>query len=364
MSPAKKKVTKKVVKKSVKKVTKKKVVKKKAAKKTAAAKKTTTGASPVKKKTEIPVAKSNAAKKQAKKSATKKIAKKTVKKVIKKITKKKLSGPKAATTKANNATSSFDDDFLVLMQRDPNWLHAFWNVSERRRRLALQEGRKMVLRLYDVSRDKTVRQRRKPVQEIEVPVSARSWYISRETKGDVKVEIGTISPRGKFEPVVESAEVHDEADFQQAYDAWQEGMDVFVRESLGGTEWTALGSSAMIMKQILGEISGQAPWPGSAAPSSEAFSSRMLQDTSGKTMLSEKGKDFFLWVKTRLIVYGGTAPDASLQVQGKPFPLRPDGTFSFEVDLPDSHQEFPIRAVDKDGDQERQITPIVDKRTE
>jgi len=76
------------------------------------------------------------------------------------------------------------------------------------------------------------------------------------------------------------------------------------------------------------------------------------------------GKDFFLWVKTRLIVYGGTRPDAHLQVRGEPFPLNPDGTFSFEQDLPDSTQIIPVFATDKDGDFPTTIVPIVVKRTE
>jgi len=76
------------------------------------------------------------------------------------------------------------------------------------------------------------------------------------------------------------------------------------------------------------------------------------------------GKDFFLWVKTRLIVYGGTRPDAHLQVRGEPFPLNPDGTFSFEQDLPDSTQIIPVFATDKDGDFPTTIVPVVIKRTE
>ena len=76
------------------------------------------------------------------------------------------------------------------------------------------------------------------------------------------------------------------------------------------------------------------------------------------------GKDFFLWVKTRLIVYGGTRPDAHLQVRGEPFPLNPDGTFSFEEDLPDVTKIIPVFATDKDGDFPTTIVPIVVKRTE
>ncbi len=76
------------------------------------------------------------------------------------------------------------------------------------------------------------------------------------------------------------------------------------------------------------------------------------------------GKDFWLWVKTELIVYGATEPDASLTVQDLPVTLRPDGTFTVRFALPEGDHAYPVRAVNRDGDMEKKIIPTVKRRTE
>jgi hypothetical protein len=77
----------------------------------------------------------------------------------------------------------------------------------------------------------------------------------------------------------------------------------------------------------------------------------------------EKERGFWFWVNTELIVYGATEPDASVTFQGKPIPLRPDGTFTLRFALPDGVQVMPIRAVSADREEERTITPIVSRET-
>jgi len=320
------------------------------------------------------------------KAATKKVAKKAVKKVVKKAAAKSAAAKSAAAKSAAQSTpksttksipkskipsppkkqSVTDDDYLVLMQKDPNWLHAFWNVSERRRRMALKEGEKMVLRLYDVSRDQTVRRQKNPVQQIEIPADASNWYIRREDPSSrYHAEVGTTGEDGSWNALAGSNTAEGNASFEHAWQEWQEGMDLFIRESLGGGEITTFGSSALGLRRYLLESGKMPEWPGSFGVSSESFSSpgsaSWMQNMAEAAGLP---KDFFLWVKTRLIVYGGTRPDAHLKVRGEPFPLTPEGTFWLEMDLPDSTQVIPVHATDKDGDFGRTITPIVEKRTE
>ena len=140
--------------------------------------------------------------------------------------------------------------------------------------------------------------------------------------------------------------------------------DAFVRASLGGAALGGFGSSglsSMSAKNWLESLSSSSGSMFSGALSSAALKSNKLELPKDSV---NYGKDFFLWVKTRLIVYGGTRPDAHLQVRGEPFPLNPDGTFSFEEDLPDSTKIIPVFATDKDGDFPTTIVPIVVKRTE
>ena len=295
---------------------------------------------------------------------------KAVKKVVKAVTKAKKvdvevvetpAAKKAAKAAAPEALpQSFDAEYLVLMQKDPNWMQAFWDVSEKRINAAKKGKGKLVLRLFDISNDLTVKRKKKlKFHDIEVPADARSWYVENKVTQNCSAAIGVVSA-GKFEPLVEAGPM-------QTFTL--EGSEVntdnvFVRASLGGAAIGGFGSSglsSMSAKNWLESLSSSSGSMFSGALSSAALKSNKLELPKDTV---NYGKDFFLWVKTRLIVYGGTRPDAHLQVRGEPFPLNPDGTFSFEEDLPDVTKIIPVFATDKDGDFPTTIVPIVVKRTE
>ena len=337
----------------------------------------------VKKAEEKPAAKKAAAKPAAKKTvkaatAAKPAAKKAapraksapkaseqtdVKAVTKVAAKKTAAAVKAAAkpaTKGAALAQSFDPEYLVLMQKDPNWMQAFWEVSEDRINRAKKGKGKLVIRLFDVSGDLTVKRgKKRKFRDVEVPADARSWYVENKASAATVAVLG-FAAGGNFMPLVESVPV-------QPYSP--EGSevnvdDVFVRASLGGAAMGGFGSSglsSMSAKNWLESLSSSSGSMFSGALSSAALKSNKLELPKDSV---NYGKDFFLWVKTRLIVYGGTRPDAHLQVRGEPFPLNPDGTFSFEEDLPDSTKIIPVFATDKDGDFPTTIVPIVVKRTE
>jgi hypothetical protein len=337
----------------------------------------------VKKAEEKPAAKKAAAKPAAKKTvkaatAAKPAAKKAapraksapkaseqtdVKAVTKVAAKKTTAAVKAAAkpaTKGAALAQSFDPEYLVLMQKDPNWMQAFWEVSEDRINRAKKGKGKLVIRLFDVSGDLTVKRgKKRKFRDVEVPADARSWYVENKASAATVAVLG-FAAGGNFMPLVESVPV-------QPYSP--EGSevnvdDVFVRASLGGAAMGGFGSSglsSMSAKNWLESLSSSSGSMFSGALSSAALKSNKLELPKDSV---NYGKDFFLWVKTRLIVYGGTRPDAHLQVRGEPFPLNPDGTFSFEEDLPDSTKIIPVFATDKDGDFPTTIVPIVVKRTE
>ena len=292
-------------------------------------------------------------------------AKKTTKattKVTAKAT-EKVSTVKASAkpvTKTAALAQSFDAEYLVLMQKDPNWMQAFWDVSEDRIKRARKGKGKLVLRLFNISGDLTVkRNKKRKFHDIEVPADARSWYVENKASEKTVAVLGFAAGKN-FMPLVESAPV-------QAYstDGSEVNLnDAFVRASLGGAALGGFGSSglsSMSAKNWLESLSSSSGSMFSGALSSAALKSNKLELPKDSV---NYGKDFFLWVKTRLIVYGGTRPDAHLQVRGEPFPLNPDGTFSFEEDLPDSTKIIPVFATDKDGDFPTTIVPIVVKRTE
>jgi len=378
---AKTKATKKVVEKAVKETTSKitkavktaakeaeKVVEKVATKtataKSAAKTAVKTAAKPVAKIAAKVTAKASAKSAPKASEQTDVVLKSTARKSAKSV---KVAAPKAAAkpvTKTASMAQNFDPEYLVLMQKDPNWMQAFWEVSEDRIKRAKKGKGKLVLRLFDISDDLTVkRSKKRKFHDVVVPADARSWYVENKATSNTVAVLGFAEGKN-FMPLVESVPV-------QAYSP--EGSqvnvdDVFVKASLGGAAMGGFGSSGLSsmsaknwLENALGTLSSSSGSMFSGALSSAALKSNKLELPKDSV---NYGKDFFLWVKTRLIVYGGTRPDAHLQVRGEPFPLNPDGTFSFEEDLPDSTKIIPVFATDKDGDFPTTIVPIVVKRTE
>ena len=381
----KKPVAKKVAKKTAEKVVSeekpaaKKVVAKVAKKPAATVEKVAAKAAPAKKTALRQGSGTGAAKavKDVKKTA--KVSAKTeksvaaAKKVVKAATKAKKvdvevvetpAAKKAAKTTPEALPQSFDPEYLVLMQKDPNWMQAFWEVSEERVKAAKKGKGKLVLRLFDIANDLTVKRNKKlKFHDIVVPEDARNWYVEKKATQNCAAALGVVSGN-KFEALVEAGPM-------QTFTL--EGSEVnpenvFVRASLGGATLGGFGSSGLSsmsaknwLENAVNGLSSSSGSMFSGALSSAALKSNKLELPKDSV---NYGKDFFLWVKTRLIVYGGTRPDAHLQVRGEPFPLNPDGTFSFEEDLPDVTKIIPVFATDKDGDFPTTIVPIVVKRTE
>jgi hypothetical protein len=359
----------------------KKVVAKVAKKPTATVEKVAAKAAPAKKTKAKAADKADAPAKTTAKVAktTSKVSEKTAKsvaaakKVVKAATKAKKvdvevvetpAAKKAAKAAPEALPQSFDAEYLVLMQKDPNWMQAFWDVSEERIKAAKKGKGKLVLRLFDIANDLTVKRNKKlKFHDIVVPEDARNWYIEKKSTQNCAAALGVVSG-SKFEALVEAGPM-------QTFTL--EGSEVnpenvFVRASLGGATLGGFGSSGLSsmsaknwLENAVNGLSSSSGSMFSGALSSAALKSNKLELPKDSV---NYGKDFFLWVKTRLIVYGGTRPDAHLQVRGEPFPLNPDGTFSFEEDLPDVTKIIPVFATDKDGDFPTTIVPIVVKRTE
>ena len=199
----KKPVAKKVAKKTAEKVVSeekpaaKKVVAKVAKKPAATVEKVAAKAAPAKKTVKKAAEKAEAPAKTAKATrTTSKVSEKTAKsvaaakKVVKAATKAKKvdvevvetpAAKKAAKTTPEALPQSFDPEYLVLMQKDPNWMQAFWEVSEERVKAAKKGKGKLVLRLFDIANDLTVKRNKKlKFHDIVVPEDARSWYVENK----------------------------------------------------------------------------------------------------------------------------------------------------------------------------------------
>jgi len=99
--------------------------------------------------------------------------------------------------------------------------------------------------------------------------------------------------------------------------------------------WTgSMAISELIRRMVVPEISSGAP--GALASVSSPFGG------------GEQSQDFWFSVNAELIIYGATEPGAKVAIGGREITLRPDGSFSFRIALPDGQYELQVVAVSSD----------------
>ncbi|MCM8778509.1 MAG: DUF4912 domain-containing protein [Candidatus Omnitrophica bacterium] len=255
---------------------------------------------------------------------------------------------------------AYGDTKIVLLVRDPWWLHAYWEINrekemELRQTLGedLYRRSKHILRVYDITDIDFDGTNAHSYFDIEITGGADNWYIDvGKPNRTWCVDLGLLIPERKFLLICRSnivrtprfgmSEITDEEWMSFEEDYWK---------LFGVAGGFGLGSSPLQVKRAFKrrfreEISSGAPW--------SLFS----------FMEKKKERRFWLVVNTELIVYGATEPDAKVTVQGKPIKLRNDGTFTLRFALPDGTQHIPVEAISADGIDKRKITPIVSRRTE
>lgn len=74
-------------------------------------------------------------------------------------------------------------------------------------------------------------------------------------------------------------------------------------------------------------------------------------------------RKFFFELNTEVIVYGRTEPDAEVYLGDKKIELKPDGTFSLRMALPDGKIPLEFKAVSKDKKETRIINTYIQRNT-
>jgi len=257
--------------------------------------------------------------------------------------------------------SKYDLDKIVLQVRDPQWLHAYWEVRGATFERLVSEFRddfykaKRVLRVYDVSQIIFNGNNAHRQFDIQISEFANNWYI--DTGGPGRswcVDLGLLLPDGRFITIVRSNTVHT---------------------PLEGPSWIT-DEEWMVPDEIFARLYGMGFGLGQSSPVGKAWQERVkkalfsgILASPGITSVTSpvkripRERKFWMWVDCELIVYGATEPDAKVTVQGKPITLRPDGTFTLRYYLPDSKQVIPVKAISADNVDERTITPIVTRET-
>jgi hypothetical protein len=84
---------------------------------------------------------------------------------------------------------------------------------------------------------------------------------------------------------------------------------------------------------------------------------------SGATRVLASAHDLPFAVDAELLVYGVSHPNAHVTLQGEPVPLRPDGSFTVRMTLPERRQVIPVIASSPDGVEQRTIILAVERNT-
>ena len=247
-------------------------------------------------------------------------------------------------------------DRLVIMVRDPYWIHAYWEITpasigRAREQLGSQwEGHRWILRMHSYPEGNG--QASPTLFEIDVNADARNWYL-RVPHPDCSYEamIGIITRDGTFYPFARSNRVRTPRDtISEVTDVqWATTQEEYqkIYQASGG--------------HMIGASSGEAREE-IRRRHEEALFSGML-GSMGSGAMVQRPRGFWFQVNTELILYGATEPDAQVTVQGRQIVLRPDGTFTLRFQLPDGIQEIPCVATSADAISKRTITPVVRRHT-
>lgn len=253
----------------------------------------------------------------------------------------------------------YGDTRIVLLVRDPHWMHAYWEITDDARGRIEQETNtkwenlRKVLRIYDVTGINFVGTNSHKYFDIDLTAEAVNWYIHvEEANRSWCIDLGAIAPKGRFILIARSNIVTTP----------REGISDVIDE-----EWMSIEEEFLKLYGLFGGFGLSSP---QMVQIRKKISERLQKELASGAIssvgslarpLRERG--FWLIVNTELIVYGATDPSATVTVQGRPIKLNRDGTFSLRFALPDGEQVIPVKGISADKEEERTITPIVRKFT-
>ncbi|MAT69619.1 MAG: DUF4912 domain-containing protein [Planctomycetaceae bacterium] len=252
-----------------------------------------------------------------------------------------------------NQSNSDGEDRLVVMVRDPYWLHAYWELNQRsidRAQAALGQrwhGSRPVLRVFRLGDDGTGEVER----DITIHGGVRNWYVDvQNPPAQYRMEIGYAAEDGVFFCLARSNTVSTPA---------ANGA-----EAVDGN-WADVAENA---DRIFAMSGGYSPH-GVSRELRELMEER-LQRPLGNPMQTRYGsgaaaggEQMQFAVDADVIVYGAASRNSHVTMQGEPVPLRDDGTFAVRLPMPDRRQVIPVVASSSDGVEQRTIILAVERNT-
>lgn len=241
----------------------------------------------------------------------------------------------------------FNQTKIVLQVRDPEWVHAYWEIAEFTwRDVAASthaawspKSAPRLLRVYDLGRGDGPGEAAQATRSFDIPIdhTANNWYINvGEPAKRYFVELGVLSPDGSFLPLCRSNVVvtppgrpSDVIDLD-----W-----MTIEEGLLAVARPTPGASPGAEREWFGRIGRERELasPGIiSSPGMEWKRPAEKGEWGKRPLILETGCD--------LVVYGRTDPAAVTTFNGRVLDVAPDGTFSVRVSLPEGIHQVEVEA--------------------
>jgi hypothetical protein len=251
-------------------------------------------------------------------------------------------------------------DRLVVMVRGPFWLHAYWELTPAgivRAQAALGElwhAAKPMLRLLEVSSPGASTAAERVCRDIAIHGGVTNWYVDvADPPKTYRMEIGYLAANGRFFSLARSNTVSTPA--QASSDKLDNHWSDIV-ENCDKIYAMSGGYSPEVNSNELQEVLEERLRRPMGATVNHRYN-------VGAESLVPRDRSMRFHVETEVIIHGVTQPDAQVTLQGAPIKLRPDGSFSVRLDLPNRRQVIPLVASTKDGGSQRTIVLAMERNT-
>lgn len=247
-------------------------------------------------------------------------------------------------------------DRIILFVRDPFWLQAYWEITKdavERAKVALAEhwhGAQPILRLLENEDEGVTGSTEQPVRDIPIHGGVNNWYIDvKNPPSSYRVQLGYKAANGKFQAISQSNRV------RTPVPGSSDDVD---------HNWTDLSELGDRLYSLSGGFED-----GSSVELKEVFEEK-LRRPMNRSALSRYGvagvpgqSELEFVVDAELLVFGQTHPNAQVNIANEPVKLRPDGSFTVRMSLPDRRQVLPVTSSSFDGTQIHTTVLAIERNT-
>jgi hypothetical protein len=248
-------------------------------------------------------------------------------------------------------------DRVVLLVRDPYWLHIYWEItrhSVQRAHVALADcwhDAQPTLRILSLDGDGVSNALENVYRDVGIHGGVNNWYVDvANPPGSFRAVLGYKLSDGRFHPIAKSNTVTTPLPSGNGgLDAhWAEIAKDYERiyTRSGGNQLDANPSD---LREVFEEKLRR--------PMVEPMFARF----GGALSFDREGLPFD--VEVEMVVFGMTDPKASVNIGGEPVKVRPDGSFAVSFTMPDRRQVIPVVASSRDGARQRTTVLAIERNT-